>query len=312
VEHSVQMVRGTRSAFAERAVSGYYLDIDIDRGRGAPRIQRRRHPDGDRDRDRRHDDHADGRGTRALRRALRYPQELRDTPERLAAVLVPVSHTRGGSAEASARSSMGGMVGGATGGSAMSGSVAQVPLGQVATIRQVAGPMVVRTEDALPTAWVYIDVEDRDIGSYVAEAREMVEQEVTLPPGYTLVWSGEYEYMERAKQKMQLVIPATLAIIFLLLYFNFRSMGEAMIVMLSMPFALVGGVWFIWMLDYNWSVSVAIGFLALAGVAAETGVVMLIYLNHAWKARTVRGRAPTLRDLSRPSSKAPWSGCGRR
>lgn len=172
-----------------------------------------------------------------------------------------------------------------------------MPLGQVATIRQVAGPMVVRTEDAMPTAWVYVDVTDRDIGSYVAEAQRMVESEVTLPPGYSIVWSGQYEYMQRAKETMKLVIPATLAIVFLLLYFNFKSVGETLIVMLSLPFAIVGGIWFIWALGYNWSVAVAIGFIALAGVAAETGVVMLIYLDHAWKACVADGRRATLRDL---------------
>jgi copper/silver efflux system protein len=167
----------------------------------------------------------------------------------------------------------------------------------VATIRQVAGPMVVRTEDAMPTAWVYVDVAGRDIGSYVAEAQRMVEREVQLPTGYSLVWSGQYEYMQRAKERMKLVIPATLALIFLLLYFNFKSVGETVIVMLSLPFSVVGGLWFVWLLGYNWSVAVAIGFIALAGVAAETGVIMLIYLDHAWSARTADGRTPTLRDL---------------
>jgi Cu(I)/Ag(I) efflux system membrane protein CusA/SilA len=298
VERSVQMVPGTRSAFAERAVSGYYLDIDIDRAAAA-----------------RHGINVgdiqtviataiggmtitqtvEGRERYGVR--VRYPQELRDTPERLASVLLPMSHTRGSGASASRPvTGMSGM-GGAASGAAMSGAVAQVPLGQVARIRQVAGPMVVRTEDAQPTAWVYVDVAGRDIGSYVAEARAMVEREVTLPPGYTMAWSGQYEYMERAKEKMKVVIPATLAIIFLLLYFNFRSVGETAIVMLSLPFALVGGIWFIWALGYNWSVAVAIGFIALAGVAAETGVVMLIYLDHAWKARQADGRRATLRDL---------------
>jgi Cu(I)/Ag(I) efflux system membrane protein CusA/SilA len=173
---------------------------------------------------------------------------------------------------------------------------AQVPLGQIATIRKVAGPMVVRTEGAVPTAWVYVDVTGRDIGGYVRDAQRMVEQMVTMPQGYSMVWSGQFEYMERARERMKLVIPATLAIIFLLLYFNFRSVGETLIVMLSLPFALVGGIWFIWLLGYNWSVAVAIGFIALAGVAAETGVVMLIYLDHAWKARARNGR-PALQDL---------------
>jgi Cu(I)/Ag(I) efflux system membrane protein CusA/SilA len=124
----------------------------------------------------------------------------------------------------------------------------------------------------------------------------MVEDMVTIPQGYSIVWSGQFEYMESARKRMTLVIPATLAIILLLLYFNFRSVGETLIVMLSLPFALVGGIWFVWLLGYNWSVAVAIGFIALAGVAAETGVVMLIYLDHAWKRRGENG-APTLKDL---------------
>jgi len=177
------------------------------------------------------------------------------------------------------------------------GRMAQVPLGQVATIRTVPGPMVVRTEDAMPTAWVYVDVVGRDIGGYVAEARQRVNELVRLPTGYTIGWSGQYEYMVRAKERMKLVIPATLAIVFLLLYFNFRNVGETLIVMLSVPFALVGGIWYLWLLGYNWSVAVAIGFIALAGVAAETGVVMLIYLDHAWKAKTSAGSRPSLRDL---------------
>ncbi len=125
----------------------------------------------------------------------------------------------------------------------------------------------------------------------------MVTNEVKLPPGYSVTWSGQYEYMERAKERMKLVIPATLAIIFLLLYLNFRDVTEALVVMLSLPFALVGGIWFIWLLGYNWSVAVAIGFIALAGVAAETGVVMLIYLDQAWHARRANGATPSLRGL---------------
>jgi len=136
-------------------------------------------------------------------------------------------------------------------GNATSGT-AQVPLGQVARITTSAGPMVVRTEDAMPTAWVYVDVADRDIGSYVKEAQAMIERQVQLPTGYTMVWSGQYEYMQRVREKMKLVIPATLAIIFLLLYFNFRSVGESLIVMLSLPFSVVGGLWLVWALGYNW------------------------------------------------------------
>ncbi len=125
----------------------------------------------------------------------------------------------------------------------------------------------------------------------------MVASMVTLPPGYRMSWSGQYEYMQRAQARMTLVIPATLAVIFLLLYFNFRSVGETLIVMLSLPFAIVGGVWIVWALGYNWSVAVAIGFIALAGVAAETGVVMLIYLDHAWAERCRQSQRPTLPQL---------------
>jgi Cu(I)/Ag(I) efflux system membrane protein CusA/SilA len=239
---------------------------------------------------------------------VRYPQELRDSPERLASVLVPVSHDAGAGGPMAAPMAAPTGGGGATAPAAaappaMSPAAAprpgtpQVPLGQVATIREVAGPMVVRTEDALPTAWVYVDPGDRDVGTYVAEARRMIAENVTLPPGYTIAWSGQFEYMERAKAKMQLVVPATLALVFLLLYFNFRNVSETLIVMLSIPFTLVGGVWFLWALDYNWSVAVTIGFLALAGVAAETGVVMLVYLDHAWAERRAAGRAPGTAEL---------------
>lgn len=300
VERAVQMVPGTRSAFAERAVSGYYVDIDIDRAAaaryglnvgdvqavitsaiGGMTITQT----------------VEGRERYGVR--VRYPQELRDSPERLASVLIPVSTGGGGGAAAGgvAAGGSGMAMGGGMAAGGASGRTAQVPLGQVATIKTAAGPMVVRTEDAEPTAWVYVDVAGRDIGSYVADARRAVAEMVILPQGYRLVWSGQFEYMERAKATMAIVIPATLAIIFLLLYFNFKNVGETLIVMLSLPFSLVGGMWFIWLLGYNWSVAVAIGFIALAGVAAETGVVMLIYLDHAWKARQARGRPVTLRDL---------------
>ena len=153
--------------------------------------------------------------------------------------------------------------------------------------------MVVRTEGAQPTAWVYVDVIGRDLGGYVADAQRAVAAQLKLPIGYSIVWSGQYEYMQRAKATMRLVIPATLMLIFLLLYFNFKRVSETLIVMASLPFALVGGLWFTWLLGYNWSVAVAIGFIALAGVAAETGVVMLIYLDNAWKAELAGGREPT-------------------
>ena len=291
IERAVQGVPGTRSAFAERAVSGYYLDITIDRREAA-----------------RHGlnigdvqdviaaavggmavtQTVEGRERYGVR--VRYPQELRDSPERLAAVLIPVSHGLGGDPGAAPT-----MTSGAA--ATTSGAAAYITLGQIASIREVAGPMVVRTEGAVPTAWVYVDVTDSDIGGYVARAQREVGRLVTLPTGYTVVWSGQYEYMQEAAKKLAVVIPATLAIIFLLLYFNFGNVSEALIVMLSLPFALVGGLWLIWLLHYNWSVAIAIGFIALAGVAAETGVVMLIYLDHAWTELTARPTPPTLQDL---------------
>jgi Cu(I)/Ag(I) efflux system membrane protein CusA/SilA len=289
VEQAVQMVPGTRSAFAERAQSGYYLDIDIDRAAAA-----------------RHGlnvgdvqtviataiggmtitQTVEGRERYGVR--IRYPHELRDNPERLLDVLIPAAH---GTPRAASDGGMG--MSGVTPAAAPAGGTVYVPLGQVATIREVSGPMVVRTEGAIPTAWVYVDVSGRDIASYVAEARRMVDGMVALPPGYTITWSGQYEYMQRAAERLRIVIPTTLAIIFLLLYLNFNNAGSSLIVMLSLPFALVGGIWFLYALDYNWSVAVAVGFIALAGVAAETGVVMLIYLDQAWAAREGR----TARDL---------------
>ena len=294
VEDVVRMVPGTRSAFAERTVSGYYLDIDIDRAAaarhglnvgdvqtviatavGGMTVTRT----------------VEGRERYGVR--IRYPQELRDTPERLASVLIPVSHGLGGVDGSATGAGMGRAM---VAGSASNGE-SFVPLGQIATIRQESGPMVVRTEGAQPTAWVFVDVGDPDIGRYVANARKAVEQAVVLPTGYTIVWSGQYEYMQRAAATFRVVVPATLAIIFLLLYVNFGNVGETAIVMLSLPFAMVGGLWFIWLLGYNWSVAVAIGFVALAGVAAETGVIMLIYLDHAWQAKRTAGQTPSLRDL---------------
>jgi len=294
VEDVVRTVPGTGSAFAERAVSGYYLDIEIDRAAaarhglnvgdvqtviatavGGMTVTRT----------------VEGRERYGVR--IRYPQELRDTPERLASVLIPVRHGLG---EADAPA-MGGGMGATRPVRQASASESFIPLGQIATIREESGPMVVRTEGAQPAAWVFVDVRDRDIGSYVADARKAVDQAVTLPAGYSIVWSGQYEYMQRAVAKLKVVVPATLALIFLLLYVNFGSFGETAIVMLSLPFALVGGLWLIWLLGYNWSVAVAIGFVALAGVAAETGVIMLIYLDHAWQAKCAEGRQPSLGDL---------------
>ncbi|GBD31833.1 Cation efflux system protein CusA [bacterium HR33] len=291
VERIVQRVPGTRSAFAERGVSGYYVDIEIDRAEAA----RYGLNVGDI-----HDaimatvggmDAAvtvEGRERYAVN--VRYPRELRDDVEKLRQVLIPAPGmaARGGGMAAGMGAMPGASAMSMNGGSGA--PLAQIPLGQVAAVRLVQGPMAVKTENAFPVTTVFVDIGDRDVGGYVAEAQRLVASELELPPGYTLVWSGQYEFMRRVADKLKVVIPVTLGIIFLLLYLNFRSAAESLIVMLALPFALVGGIWFLWLLDYNTSVAVWVGFIALAGVAAETGVVMLIYLDEAFHRRSLEGR----------------------
>jgi Cu(I)/Ag(I) efflux system membrane protein CusA/SilA len=176
-----------------------------------------------------------------------------------------------------------------------------VPLGQVASVQPTQGPPMIRTENAQLVNYIYVDMHDRDIGGYVADAQHVLAQKVNVPSGYRLEWSGQFEYLERAKAKLAIVVPVTLVIIFVLLYLNFGRLTETLIVMLSVPFALVGGVWLMAWMQFNISVAVAVGFIALAGVAAETGVVMLIYLDSALSERHRRcaseGRAFTPEDL---------------
>ncbi len=184
---------------------------------------------------------------------LRYGSELRDSMENLKRILVPTP----------------------TG--------AQVPITQLADIRIAKGAPSIKSENARKTAWVFVDITDVDIGTYVKKAQEVVREQVELPPGYSIVWSGQYEYMIRAQKRLLVVVPVALALIFLLLFLNFKSVTESLVVMLSVPFALTGGLWLMYFLDYNMSVAVGVGFIALAGVATETGVVMLIYLDIAYK-----------------------------
>jgi Cu(I)/Ag(I) efflux system membrane protein CusA/SilA len=260
VERILQDVRGTRNVFAERNVSGYYVDVRTDRAQAA----RFGLNAGDL-----HDvvmATAGGitaaitvEGRERYEVNVRYPRELRDNVQKLREIVVPT----------------------------MSG--VQIPLGQVAEVSVVQGPMAVKTDDAFPVTTVYVDIEGRDLGGYVRDAQQVVAAQLTLPPGYRLTWSGQFEFMARVRQKLQLVVPVTLGIIFLLLYLNFRGVAESLIVMLTLPFAMVGGVWSIWALGYNTSVAVWVGFIALAGVAAETGVVMLIYLDEAFERHTETG-----------------------
>jgi Cu(I)/Ag(I) efflux system membrane protein CusA/SilA len=168
---------------------------------------------------------------------------------------------------------------------------AMVPLGQLAKVTLSQGPPGIRTENALLSAYIFVDIRDRDIGGYVADAQRAVRENVKFPPGYYVTWSGQFEYLERAKERMKIVVPVTVLLIFVLLYLNFRRLTETLIVMLSVPFSLVGGIWLMYLLGYNMSVAVAVGFIALAGVAAEIGVVMLIYLDQALAVMTDRRRA---------------------
>ncbi|MGD8228401.1 MAG: efflux RND transporter permease subunit [Desulfobacteraceae bacterium] len=184
---------------------------------------------------------------------LRYGSELRDTPEKLRRILVPAP----------------------TG--------AQVPITQLADIRVIKGPPVIKSENARKNAWIYVDIRGIDVGTYVKTAQNTVREKIQLPPGYSIVWSGQYEYMVRAQKRLMIVVPLTLIIIFLLLYFNFKNVTESVIVMLSVPFSLTGGLWLMYLLGYNMSVAVGVGFIALAGVATEIGVVLLVYLDQSFK-----------------------------
>jgi Cu(I)/Ag(I) efflux system membrane protein CusA/SilA len=274
IEAVIKTVPGTSSAYAERITGGFYLDIEPDRealARYGLSVGELQDVIGTALGGEMVTTTVEGRERFGV--IVRYPRELRADPQQIAReVLVPI-----------------GM------GSAM------IPLGQLATVRIVKGAPAIRTENALLSAYIFVDIRERDIGSFVAEARRAVNARVTFPSGYYITWSGQFEYMERAIEKLKIVVPLTLLIIFLLLYLNFRRLTETLIVMLSVPFALVGGVWLMWLLHYNLSVAVAVGFIALAGVAAETGVVMLIYLDHAWSAiqqkSALAGRLPSTADL---------------
>jgi Cu(I)/Ag(I) efflux system membrane protein CusA/SilA len=173
---------------------------------------------------------------------------------------------------------------------------AQITLGTVADLKITNGPPMLRSENARLSGWVYVDLRGRDLQSAVEEMQNRVARAVTLPAGYSIAWSGQFEYLERAQAKLKVVVPFTLLVIFVLLYFTFRRIDEALIVMATLPFALIGGFWYIYLLGHAVSIATAVGFIALAGVAAEFGVVMLIYLKHAWEAQLATGR-PATREL---------------
>ncbi|HUP20426.1 MAG TPA: efflux RND transporter permease subunit, partial [Gemmatimonadota bacterium] len=266
VEGLLSTVEGAASVYAERAVGGRYLEIDVDRdaiaryGLSVEDVQRTIMATvGGVDATRT----IEGRERYTVN--VRYARGVRDTPEAIARVLVPTP------------------------------AGAQVPLGLLAEVRFAAGPPMIKSENARLHALVYVDVRGRDIGSFVEEARGRLDRELELPAGYTLEWGGQYQHMQEANRRLRWMVPLTIGIIFLLLWGNFRSVAESAIVMLSLPFALIGGVWLLWAAGWNTSVAVWVGFIALAGLAAETGVVMLLYLDQAWhrrvRAGSMRGRA---------------------
>ena len=263
IERVLKALPETLSAFGDKAAGGYYLDFDINREEAARYgltvgdvqdvIQT-----------------AIGgmnitqtvEGLQRYPVNLRYPRELRDNLDELKRVLIPTP----------------------TG--------TQIPLALVADAQMRRGPPAIKSENSRPNAWVYVDIKGSDIGGYVARAKQAVESQVKIPPGYTLLWSGQFEYMERAAQRLRLVVPVTLMIIFLLLYFNFRNFSEPLVVMLSIPFGLIGGFWLVYWLGFNLSVAVAVGFIALAGVAAEIGVLVLTFIDQAVaRRRQERARA---------------------
>ena len=268
IEALLRNVPGTASVYAERVTGGNFLDVDIDRdaiaryGIDIDEVQNVIMS-------------AIGgmnvshtvEGLERYPINVRYPREMRESLEQMRGVLVysPMGH--------------------------------HVPLGELATLRFVKGPPVIKSEGSRPSAWIYVDITGSDIGGYVARAKEAVAQEVQMPPGYRIVWSGQFEYMQRAEQRLKLVVPITLLIVFLLLYLNFRTLTDSLLIMLLLPLALTGGFWFLWLLGYDLSVAVGVGFIALAGVSAETGVVMLIYLHEALKKKRASGEHPTEQSL---------------
>lgn len=268
IEATLREVPGTLSVYAERVVGGNYLDIDIDR----KKIARYGLTVGDVQ-----DVIQTAIGGMNISQTveglerypinLRYSRELRDDISSLRRVLVS---TPGGG---------------------------PVPLEQLATLQFAKGPPGIKTENARPNAWVYVDLEGIDVGTYVKNAKKVLENELVLPPGYTLIWSGQFEYLERAQNRLMLIVPLTVGIIFLLLYLNFRRLSDTLLVISAIPFALVGGLYLLWALDYDFSVAVGAGFLALAGLTAETGVIMLLFLNQARDRALEAGSLRTVQDL---------------
>lgn len=261
IENAVQDIPGTRSAFAERVTGGYFIDFEVHReiaARYGLTVEQVEQIIQTAIGGMNISQTIEGRERYPIN--VRYARELRDNLAALQRVLVPTP------------------------------SGTQVPMAQLADIRTVTGPPMIRDESAQLVGFVFVDIVDRSLGEYIAEAKKMVREKVDIPPGYRIAWGGQFQYMERAKEKLKLVVPLTLFIVFFLLYMNFNAIGGALVVMLSVPFSLVGGIWLLDLLGYNISVAVWVGIIALIGIAAETGVVMLVYLDEAWDRRVSEGR----------------------
>ena len=268
LEGIIRNIPGTRSVYAERTAGGYFLDFDLKRNQLA------RYGLSIHDAQMTISSAIGGEdvtetveGQERYSVNVRYPQELRDSVEKLKHVLIATP------------------------------SGAQIPLGQVADIVLRTGPSMIRNENGLLAGYVYVDVAGRDIGSYVDEAKRVVEEKLQLPQGYGLLWSGQYENMLRVRERLKVVLPLTLFIIAFLLYMNTKSMVQTGIVLLSVPFSLIGAVWLLWALGYNISIAVWVGMIALMGLDAETGVLLLLFMELAYKQAVQENRMNTVEDL---------------
>jgi len=278
IESVVRNVPGASSVFAERLTGGYYLEVEPDRAQLARyglAVGDLMEVVGTALGGETVTTMVQGRARFGV--IVRYPRDARSTPEAIAReVLIALP-------------------------AGMGGGAATVPLGQVARVSIAQGAPVIRTENSLLAAYIYVDVRERDIGGFVREAQRAVRDNVDFPAGMYVTWSGQYEYLQRAMDRLELIVPLTLAITFLLLYLSLARVAETMLVMLTVPFSIVGGVWFLWALDYNLSVAVAVGFIGLVGMATSTGIVMLVYIDNAWRDVRERaraaGRLPTADEL---------------
>jgi copper/silver efflux system protein len=297
LEGILKKVPGTRSVYAERELGGFFIDFTPDRAaiaryglRVMDVLQLVESAIGGLE----IDETIEGRERYSIN--IRYPRELRDSLEKLRGVLVPVMAP--GEGMSSGDTGMGAStMGGSPAGGAGSTTKRQIPLGQLGRFEARMGAPMIKSENGSLTGWVYVDVEGRDIGGYVEAAKAAVAEHLRLAPGYTLKWTGQYEFMERVAARMQLVIPVTLLLVFLILYINFGGVSQVLLVMVSVPFAALGSVWTMYLFQFNTSIAVWVGMIALIGVATETASIMILYLDEGFKKWKEEGRLRTASDL---------------